>query len=139
MPLSTKRPYTYYASTDASRAETTTLADDASLAAIPLAASEMVKFEAVIKFTGTAGKVALQLPASATAFGVAINDGAIETSDDLTATFADVDGTLTLTGTIVNSTNAGVIDVQWAQDSSNVTPTVRKAGSYITIQRLKTV
>lgn len=137
MPLSTKRQYTYYATADVSATEDITLGDDAVLAGIPIAANELIKFEAVIKFTGTSGQVALQLPAGASAFGVAINDGALEASDDLTATFADVDGTLHLSGTIVNGATAGAIDVQWAQNVSDVTATVRKAGSFISIQRLK--
>jgi hypothetical protein len=135
MAISRKRPEIYYATADVTRADTDTLADDSEMAGYRLGANERVNFTLNMKFTTNAAKVKLQLPAGAVAFGRSENDGVIG-SADLTSEFTDVDGNLTMQGTIVNGSTAGVIDVQWAQDVSGATGAIRKNGSNITLQRM---
>lgn len=136
MAFTWARAKTVYSTADISRVNTDTLADDAELSGLHLAAGGKYHFELTVRFTGVAGKVALQLPAGATARGMAVNDGTGLASSDLTATFTDVDDALFLTGTITVDTTAGTLDVQWAQDVSGATPCLRKADSTLKVTRL---
>ena len=136
MATTRNRPIHQYPTADQSRASNTTLADDGELAGLALRPSSKYAFTLHVRFTGTPGKVALQLPAGATARGIVSNDGTVSTSTDLTQTQADVADGVYMSGVITVDSTAGTLDVQWAQNASSGTATVRKADSLLTLTRL---
>lgn len=130
---------------------TTTLADDAALA-LPIGVSEVWEWScALLIFAGTTTpdvKIAWAVPAGATgAWGVLSNDVTTLTqivSDSFSA-YGDSNVTsvgmssgyraVHMSGTVVNSTTAGVLRMRWAQNTASGTTSVY-TGSYITGFRL---
>lgn len=125
----------------------TTLQDDNHLL-VPIAASESQVATFTIKVgaatTATGIKVACTVPSGAvialtatmTDTGGGVRTGFASTSggaiDFTTGVFAADDATITITANVANSTNAGNIQLQWAQSTSIAAPLLVYAGSSVT-------
>lgn len=129
---------------DQSRASTTTLADDAALT-FAVAASTKYRFRITVFYlTNTTADFKWQLtgPSTPTAVhyvGYDTPDGdalnargrtAFSSSISETSTGA-TGGSIIVTGILQNSTNAGTIVFQWAQNTSDPGNTTVQAGSFI--------
>jgi hypothetical protein len=114
-------------------------------------------FRAFLYFTIASGdpgfKIAFTVPASCTGFyqyrfGHAnVDAGAAHTADNLTGaqaiatalpfgTVSKTSGIVTLEGNVINSSNAGNVQLQWAQSSLVASNLTLKLGSYIDLKRL---
>jgi len=117
-----------------------------------LAASEVVAFECRLTYnTGATPdiKFAFTVPASATLKWNTVgawrdNGGTVVPQTDVAASGtamafggfgAPDDTTVTLSGTVVNSTNAGNLQLQWAQDTANGSDTIVRANSWMRVTR----
>lgn len=122
--------------------------DDALVYA--LAASEKVVFQCFIAYNSGATpdiKAAFTVPASATivwntASAVADAGGTVQmranrttsgTAMDLQGTGGDA--TVLLVGTVINSTNAGDLQLQWAQNTSDASDTKVLANSWLRVEK----
>lgn len=142
---------------DESIPSNTTLQDDDALL-FAIAASEVWQFEFVvhassasdtpdIKFsvtftgaagaTGTWGHQGIQSTATTTPSVVAVSRYVFDASSpSVGGVIAAADTPNRIVGVVVNSTTAGNIILQWAQNSSNATATTVKTGSYLLACRI---
>lgn len=122
-----------------------TLSDDGALL-FAIAASETWAFEFHVYYDAAAGdfEATITVPTGATGnwAGNGVNTSGAYSSR--MATFAaaltfDASTTaaeLLITGTVVNSTNAGNVTLQWAQDTSNAATLTVRASSYLIAHRI---
>ena len=123
--------YKYRKTADESVSSSTTLQNDDTLK-IALAASDAVEFSAVMFVSSTSAtpdfKMTFTVPSGASVrwhaewFDGAFQASSIVTSSGTTATFLITEnrlGIVKLTGIVVNGSNAGDLQLQWAQNQSN--------------------
>ncbi len=136
--------YKYRKTADESVSSSTTLQNDDTLK-IALAASDAVEFSAVMFVSSTSSspdfKMTFTVPSGASVRwfaewfdGVAYQSSGIVTSSGTTVAFAITGNTLgmvKLTGIVVNGSNAGDLQLQWAQNSSNSTAVKVEQRSFI--------
>ena len=129
----------------------TTLQNDDTLLAA-LVASEVVAFECALRYNASAAadiQFAFTVPAGATInWGTAgahedtagnnVNEGvtASGTALDIATAGAGSEEFLLLVGTVVNSTTAGNLQLQWAQNTSNVSDATVAVGSWLKVWRV---
>ena len=136
---------------DESVTSSTTLQNDDTLLH-PVEASTTYEFEALLALTGNVTgdfKMAFTFPAASTCYWGAVGPSSADAgfgtagSAQLAATFGSASGTavaysgsttavvILVKGVLVVSTTPGNLQLQWAQNTSNGTATVVKAGSYL--------
>ena len=129
----------------------TTLQNDDTLLAA-LVASEVVAFECAVRYNASATadmKFAFTVPAGATLnWGMAggyrdaalnnVNTGSTGSGValDISTAGAGAEEFLLLVGTVVNSTTAGNLQLQWAQNTANVSDAAVAAGSWLKVWRV---
>ena len=136
-----------YKAANESVASSTTLQNDDNLK-FSVAANDIWTFELFLIVSGDAAgdiKIAFTAPTGATinwgAIGQTIADAfsdAVVSGSGTTASFGvgAASRTILIRGTVVVSTTAGTIQLQWAQDTSSVTATVVATGSHITAHQI---
>lgn len=131
---------------DFSKTSDTTLADITGLS-FTIAASEIWEFRASIHYDGHSSgdvKFAVTVPSGAIGrYGIVtpagapgLTDAAIGTDISSNITITGVDQTATIHGVVVNSTNAGTVQLQMAQNTSNGTATRMFAHSAIVATKI---
>lgn len=145
-------PATVLKTADEPITSSTTLQNDNELI-LPLPANASYTLDTILFYTGiSAGslKIAFTFPAGCTmhyapigyvmggAFTIDLG-GQLSITSGVTSTSISGGGgvpTVSLRGTILNGSTAGNLTLQWAQNASNATPTVVKAGSWIRLTRI---
>jgi len=122
------------ASNDQSRTSDTALTDDDELE-FPIGASESWAGYVLLQFTGTSAKFTLIGPVGMTLARYHDVNWNFVSADFGTEDAGITNGMVHADFAVINGSTAGTIKVQIAQNSSNGTPTVRKAGSYILTSR----
>lgn len=144
---------TYYATKtgNTSRASTTTSADDPDIT-VTVAANSTYEFQLILKFEGATGgdmKYQINTPGGARLDAIEHSlaiTAAAATDDEFTSRGLNADSTngalgagvecvVAVTGQLVITTG-GVVKLQWAQASSNATPTIMKAGTFMLLKRI---
>lgn len=133
---------------DESVVSSATLQDDNDLQ-FAIAANEVWCFEIYVNVLGGTSsdfKCAIQVPSGATLRwsglgGESVIDHQTEITSDATTVWPTsglTDPTqaasIFIKGTVVNAGNSGSVKFRWAQNASNATATIVKAGSYIVAQ-----
>ena len=144
-------PKAVYKGSTTARTSTTTLADDPDLT-FTVAASATYLFQALLIYDGGSGgsvgnfKFAFTVPTSATLYyGFIWQDASSVTHNSVDITNAtntlDTNGLgtwfhINIRGTLVVSSTAGSMTLQWAQGTSNGTRVDLSVGSHLTAQRV---
>lgn len=125
--------------------------DDALV--LPLAANDHYRFELFLRYEAAAAadiKAQFTGPAGFSLKGVIhrLSSGGAATTDDLIDDFTEASGpaiggigagtalACTITGIVLTAATAGNLQVQWAQVTSNATPTKVLIGSYLMLKQV---
>jgi len=151
--LASMLPLAAWKAADTSIASSATLANDPDLS-VAVGASQTWAFQAMLSYTGDATgsggiKFTWTCPSGGTLnwmsvyYSTAVGAGDLNASSFVgsgTTRTAVTDGTtqlpITIQGILVNGATAGNLQLQWAQNASDATATVMKAGSLLLARRL---
>jgi len=132
-------PVLVYKSADETVNNSTTLQDDDELL-FAVAANEVWAFKLIFNFnSGTTPdiKYAFSIPAGATIDGYSLDVGSVNESSVINSSGGGANTRVAvLHANIINSTTAGNMQIQWAQNTQDASDTTVLKGSYIIAHKL---
>lgn len=139
-----KGPLTVSKTADETVNNSTTLQNDDELL-FAIKANETWAFEMFLPFTCENNtpdiKFAITVPASATLYWILVymNTTKVEDTSGNAEWVEGANGLriASITGVVINSSTAGNVQLQWAQDTADASDTILKTGSYILAHQLK--